>query len=495
MKKTFLTFLPIAAALLLATSCSKDGDDTSIANGTDDVHIVSTTETAPEAPKTVTIPFSVKVDNGTSLSKILYTEKDGSKGKIVSRQFDDGDCGNIRLSITGTGVAADQYLVLKQDGSDFVFNGDITVESTYQESFENGTMSLTGTFTTNGKTDNVGYSTTSLVDLEENHCAHTFKTQAGFTSGSEAITFTDQNAYLSIELPSVETSLYVNGESYTTAEGKVWIVVDPNNKVQSARLSLFNQVVEPGHVYNIRRGAPTFNADAQFSVSATKKVKFSPGNLLYQASSDRWEFAARQWDYVGDADGNNATSGLAENVAYIDFFGWGMWLSGQDPTKSSKTNSDYLSSVTSGEFSGTSAIGSEWATLSTAEWQYLFNTRANAAQLYGHGKIDDVCGMIILPDGWIAPDGISFTPGKSEWSNVFSAEQWTAMEASGAVFLPAAGRRQGTSVKYAGSYGYYWSSSANDNNFARGMYFYSARLSPTNGYRYFGFSVRLVRSL
>ena len=41
-----------------------------------------------------------------------------------------------------------------------------------------------------------------------------------------------------------------------------------------------------------------------FSVSATKKVRFSPGNLQYQASTKTWRFAEHQYDYIGDANRN-----------------------------------------------------------------------------------------------------------------------------------------------------------------------------------------------
>ena len=38
---------------------------------------------------------------------------------------------------------------------------------------------------------------------------------------------------------------------------------------------------------------------SEFSVSETKKVYFSQGNLQYQASTNTWRFAENQWDYVG----------------------------------------------------------------------------------------------------------------------------------------------------------------------------------------------------
>ena len=39
-----------------------------------------------------------------------------------------------------------------------------------------------------------------------------------------------------------------------------------------------------------------------FSVSSTKQVHFSQGNLQYQASTNTWRFAEMQWDFVGGTD-------------------------------------------------------------------------------------------------------------------------------------------------------------------------------------------------
>ena len=64
------------------------------------------------------------------------------------------------------------------------------------------------------------------------------------------------------------------------------------------------------------------------------------------------------------------------------------------------------------------------------------------------------------------------------------------------VFLPAAGYRFGTSVYYAGSYGYYWSSSPYTSNvlYAYGVSFSAGNLYPQDdNYRYYGRAVRLVR--
>ena len=73
-----------------------------------------------------------------------------------------------------------------------------------------------------------------------------------------------------------------------------------------------------------------------------------------------------------------------------------------------------------------------------------------------------------------------------------AADAW----ASGCVFLPAAGNRNGTSVNNAGSNGNYWSSTANGTNNAYNVNFNSGNLNPANNNnRYNGNSVRLVRQV
>lgn len=62
------------------------------------------------------------------------------------------------------------------------------------------------------------------------------------------------------------------------------------------------------------------------------------------------------------------------------------------------------------------------------------------------------------------------------------------------IFLPAAGCRDGTNLKYSGSNGYYWSSSLGEggNYVAYSLYFNSGYYDWNNYYRYYGLSVRPV---
>ena len=68
------------------------------------------------------------------------------------------------------------------------------------------------------------------------------------------------------------------------------------------------------------------------------------------------------------------------------------------------------------------------------------------------------------------------------------------METNGAVFLPAAGYRNGTHIIFVGSVGNYWSASFGNMKYLAGyMRFDELYLELDGEERGFGFSVRLVR--
>ena len=247
-----------------------------------------------------------------------------------------------------------------------------------------------------------------------------------------------------------------------------------------------------------------------FSVSATKQVTFSPGNLQYTQSTNTWSFASAQYEVLGtdnvtggsvstDATYGDSKSGTAL-ADKIDLFGWG---TGNAPTKSSTDFSDYQTFVDW----GTNQIGSDtpntWRTLSEDEWRYLFNTRTNAGSLYGVAQVNGVNGMVVLPDDWTCPEGVTFKSGLhsedvGDYSvyQSFTTEQWSKMEQAGAVFLPTSGNRWGTDVLNVGLGGYYWSSTEDDEDYAYNVRFYSDGLNPKYyGNRLCGFSVRLAQDL
>lgn len=232
-------------------------------------------------------------------------------------------------------------------------------------------------------------------------------------------------------------------------------------------------------------------------------VYFSQGNLQYQVSTGEWRFAEHQYDYIGEANNNISSS----YNGWIDLFGWGTsGYKGKYPYMTSTKPNDYGNGESSiggtnydwGVYNKITNGGDQaglWRTLTSHEWNYLLTERNDAYSKCGKGKVNGVCGMILLPDSWTLPSGLSFTAGTYTWNNSYTTEQWTQMEGNGAVFLPAAGYRCGTSVYEEGSYGNYWSASYNDENYVHDVEFDDWDLdSFVCNDRYYGQSVRLVRS-
>ena len=108
--------------------------------------------------------------------------------------------------------------------------------------------------------------------------------------------------------------------------------------------------------------------------------------------------------------------------------------------------------------------------------------------------------MILLPDNWSASTySLSNTNDieNAHYSNnIISVSQWnTYLGANGAVFLPAAGYRSGTSVYDYNYAGYYWSASYDWSTDAFGFVFANYEGMGTTYYdRCRGHSVRLVRN-
>ena len=240
-----------------------------------------------------------------------------------------------------------------------------------------------------------------------------------------------------------------------------------------------------------------------FSVSADKQIYFSQGNLQYQASTGTWRFAEHQYDMIGDDNANISST----NSGWIDLFGWGTsGYNGKNPYMTSTDYSDYGDGYNDiagtnydwGVYNAISNGGNQaglWRTLTDDEWQYLISGRAQASRLMGQGRVNNVNGLILLPDGWETPSSVKFTYDPGNYStNVYSQDEWTVMESYGAVFLPAAGNRDGANVRNVGTYGLYWSSSYGNRDSAYIVSFRYYNVTANNGSnRIGGFSVRVVQ--
>ena len=231
-----------------------------------------------------------------------------------------------------------------------------------------------------------------------------------------------------------------------------------------------------------------------FSVSDTKQVQFSKGNLEYQESTKTWRFAENQWDIIGNDNSNFFT--VYNYSGWIDFFGWG---TGNNPTNASTNYIDYSTFTDWGvkAISNGGNTADSWRTLTNSEWEYLFNTRTNASSLRGQAVVNGIYGYVLLPDGWTTPSSLSFTACPNNWTtNVYSSTAWAKMESADAVFLPCAGSRNGKDMVSVGLDGNYWSSTDFGKDGARYVGFGEG--SAHAGYwiyRYNGLSVRLVQDV
>lgn len=299
------------------------------------------------------------------------------------------------------------------------------------------------------------------------------KRTAGFTTADA-----DQRAIFSIALAK------------TNAGGNRTIEVDKGGSAYEAAFA--KTAFDPAKAYNavfVLKGKitpPPETIPGKFTVDEDgKQVLFSRGNLIYNVGSARWSFYEHQYD---------CATGYDPNIISLFTWGYGNWSTVPDTDNYKR-----------GEFVDWGiTIGDIWWTLSLQEWYYLLYVRPDAALKYGYATVNNVHGLILLPDEFTDPEvqgdkgNAAFVPcPTTNWNaNIYSAENWEAMQDAGAVFLPAAGMREKDQVKNVGAYGYYWSSSPNVLGYnALLIKFLSDYVGLDDVNRFEGCSVRVVATL
>ena len=460
------------AAVTLATSCNKD-DDT---NAPEKKQNASPQEKTiiynPDG--TVTIPYSIKYSTGKSLDKKMSYSDDGMVAKYEPTEDDV-------IKVSGEGVSGTltlQYELSDFGGQEQVFKGNLTAKSVETATkLTNNEISLTYEYGT--ALEKPASSNVSLKALMES-CDHLYTAKGNYSD--KEFTLTDQNAYLAISMsPCCNHDITINGKAFVVEDGRIWIAVPGGKPVKSTGLGTeLDQAAEdvvPGTIHTVARQYFTV-INTVNNKDVVKKIYFSKGNLQYNVTdgaNPKWKFADNQWDFVGGTWGNTkvgTVEGCTNTGAagpWIDLFGWGTWLEGYDPSNMSQ--SGYPSE---NEYkAGTTAIGKEWVVLQTNddnnsvnnEWKYLFVRKdlSKTNLLFGNATIEGIAGVVVLPDDWKTPDGITFKSGYGSWSrnvNVYNEDQWKIMEAAGAVFLPKAGQRDGESFSYLVNGPGYWSSTS-----------------------------------
>ena len=226
---------------------------------------------------------------------------------------------------------------------------------------------------------------------------------------------------------------------------------------------------------------PTVVANSYFSVGEGKFVQFSTGNLQYEVGTNTWSFASEQYEVIGGeaydpANPTNTNYGMNEPgyTGKLDLFGW----SSDDKFGVNPSNTDANYEDAFADW-GNLVNEEGWYTLTKDEMNYILNRKKDGKKLWALATVYGMNGLILLPDNWNTSTTLEYGYVPAEFNytkNQLDDAAWAALEANGAVFLPAGGSRVGGHgnkdqgggpaefdahddyfhVDNVGSMGYYW---------------------------------------
>ena len=519
MKKQMMTLAAVLMAGAAVTSCSSDSEmDSAKAPAAKTYTMtVSATKGGDETRALSLSGEGEKTLNATwATTENVYVKKgsDWAEGSLQPQA--NGTTATLKGTLTGVTIEASNEITLQFPKSgDITYAGQKGTLADIAANFDWATATATvasvedGKITVNG---NVAFVNQQAV------VKFTLKNGDDALSATKLVVAVGSTEY-EVNPVSATSEIYVAVPGFSNKTVTLTATVSSDTYTYEKT----NVTFENGKYYRVtakmakQASVPENALSGQFTVgmdgSTPKKVYFSKGNLQAKiasyasnsATASEWKFADSQYSTIGNAAGN--TSFVADT--WVDLFSWVGNSATNDTyglitfTSSSQANHGNVSGESLKTDWGTAAassIGTGWRTLSSAEWTYLFNTRTNAASKFGYATVAGKVGIIIVPDDFTDPrknngSGAFVGSTTTGWTaNVYSAENWSAMETSGCVFLPAAGDRNGTSVNNVGSYGNYWSRAANGTDYAYDVYFDSGNVSPADdSNRDDGFSVRLVR--
>ena len=297
-----------------------------------------------------------------------------------------------------------------------------------------------------------------------------------------------------------------------------------NDGTANYRKAVTGKTLNAGHLIPV--SLSTLYAGAltgAFTAASSQLVYFSEGNLQAKTTDLGahwiWAFAPAQYACVGDNAANTTISGsmtLSENGT-VDLFGWNAADSTEDNygINNSTDNADYDTSGTTlkndwghNPIANGGGTADAWRTMSHADWASILTNRSastvcgTANARFAIARVNEVSGIILFPDNYQHPSGVAELKNINTAIAVASCEnsidlgQWTYMEAAGAVFLPCAGFRLGTTVSRVNQYVRYWTN-ANNKTQARSVYYNNeTQITHNNAMdRRYGCAVRLVQDV
>ena len=481
MKKTAIASVALAAALF-AVSCQKENNPVQNVSGPMTISAVS--EGIGTATKT---ELAFKYDVLWSSTDKIYVVDGQGNNDTFSLQGGTGTTkGTFKQDgkTTLTGEVQAYYPATMLDGGSPVWPASQTNDQTipmYCKKTLSGEAEERMDFSSLGSVLQIVFNTTQEnVTLKSIEIKDGYATLSGAftvdTDGKAVITATDKAGitldlgtgvalgkaanYFNIAVPAGSyqdlTLVFTatDGKKCTMTGGKVNIAY---NAV--GRLTLMGE--------KFKADVPDGALAGKFSVSATKQVYFSQGKLTYNVSTTTWAFYEHQYDCATGYDSN-----------LISLFTWGYGTWSTSPNGTNYQTGDFT------DWGAQIGDGNTWRTLTTAEWQYLFNYGDYTSDVrngkYKWATVNGVNGYVIAPDDF-----------SGELANTYADD--AALAANNLVFLPAAGCRLVSDVDGVGDCGSYWSSTAYDGYRAYTVYFDSYGVTPdgSDG-RDLGFSVRLI---
>lgn len=498
-------------------------------------------EEEPVISNTVTLTTTVSLDAATKAltsggvktfavaeqMALVYKNTSGTTVKAVSAALTAGDIASGSKTATFTFELTDpdkaQNVTYIYPAAMAKADGTVNYDALSAQNGTLATLSSTLDLATYSAPWNAGSLPAATLENQLAILALTLKNSTGssdLTSTITGVTITDGTNTYAITRSAAAGPIYVAIQP--TSSAAISVIATDGTNLYGKSLTGKTYAASNGYSVSWRMTSGKFS----YSNNQTKKVYFSKGNLqaTYNGSSWTWAFAANQWDHIGKATGNTkvtASSPFISENATVDLFGWvgasSDWTGAAQygitsSTRTNNTNGYGNNASEALKSDWGTLMGDGWRTLTSAEWEYVFNTRYSGSTVnstsharYTHATINTdgtgVNGMILFPDGITVANSEATSwgtiNGNSAWGTKCTTAQWAALAAKGCVFLPAAGYREEAKVKSAGSYGNYWSSShSTGSGIAYYVDFGSGNLSPaSNGSRYAGFSVRLVRQV
>lgn len=248
-------------------------------------------------------------------------------------------------------------------------------------------------------------------------------------------------------------------------------------------------VTENTTIYARWTEAPAGALPGVFSISEGKRIYFSKGNLVASIDASgvptAWKFYDNQYEYLNEGGANKT---IGEAAGDVDLFGWSTRAT-HFGISVSVDNKDY-----SGDFYDWGNVFEDnetWRTLTTAEWDYILNTRKMSHVDFRYSLYISYCGnhgLVLYQDSYNGPALVS---GTNYTEETFPED---------CVFLPSGRFREARGI-YEPSIeqGRYWSSTVIDPGDAgdvgcMSFYPHNVRTDRLN-HRYVGYSVRLVTDM